>query len=622
MCGIAGVLNFERECEVTIETLRDMTDAIAHRGPDGEGFYCCRNVGLGHRRLAIIDLHTGDQPMYSEDRRQALVFNGEIYNYVELREELKQLGRRFRTDSDTEVILQAYGEWGTECQSRFIGMWAFALWDEELQRLFLSRDRMGEKPLYYACKKDSFLFASEIKSLFAAGMTRSFNWELLDIYLTLGYIPAPFTFFKDIHNLYPGHFLLIQNGKVTDCKYWDLPEVDEADMREDAGAIYEEFEFLLRDAVRIQMRSDVPFGAFLSGGLDSASIVALMSEQSRFPVETFTIGFEEKSFDERSLARDVSSAFKTNHHEYVVRPDSLRETLALVSGHYDEPFGDASAVPVSHVSRVAAEKVKMVLTGDGGDEVLSGYTACQGEKMVSQIGRMPDGLRKAISFGLGNVSPLFNGQVSNQMDRAKCIFDTAGWSFVDRLVSKSGCLQRNQLNRLIRRKGVYRVEDFVGDFFRERLFKDDFYNLMLFQLKVSLPNDMLTKVDRMSMAYSLETRAPFLDYRLVELMFAVSKNVKMKRLERKSVLRNTVARRLPGSLLNAPKKGFSVPLQRWFNEDLFGGQSLFLDLNEFESMGLDCDVLKNLLGQNGVGKNDYGRFLWMLLVLRQVCRSS
>ena len=386
MCGIAGIFHFDPSRSVNESVLKKMTTTLSHRGPDGEGFYCKNNIGLGHRRLAIIDLTTGDQPIFNEDKSIAIIFNGEIYNYVELRDELRKLGCSFRTNSDTEVIIRAYETWGTDCQNKLNGMWAFALWDEKKNQLFISRDRIGEKPLYYSTHDNTFVFGSEIKSVLAYGCPRIPNLELTELYLTLGYVPAPYTFYKNISKLQAGHYLIVSQNSVQEKKYWDMPEIDEDNMISDKKQVYEQFENLLRDSVRIRMRSDVPYGAFLSGGLDSAGIVALMSEISKEPVRTFTIGFKEKMFDERKLAAEVAQKFKTDHHEYMIEHAAFDNALKNVMYHFDEPFGDSSALPTGQVSKIAVQKVKMVLTGDGGDEVLSGYNSAWLRNLQSSIG--------------------------------------------------------------------------------------------------------------------------------------------------------------------------------------------------------------------------------------------
>lgn len=614
MCGIAGFFHFDRDRRVDSEVLKSMTNALSHRGPDGEGFYINDNLALGHRRLCIIDLQTGDQPMFNEDASIVVVFNGEIYNYIELREELKDLGHEFKTTSDTEVIIKAYQQWGTECQNKFNGMWAFALWDDKQKQLFLSRDRIGEKPVFYAIFENTFVFGSEIKSLFAYGLPKNLNLEFLEIYLTLNFIPAPNTFYKDIFKLEAGHCLLVADNSVTKNQFWDLPEIDEANMNKEKSKIYEHFEYLLKDSVRLRMRSDVPYGAFLSGGLDSSSIVTLMSETSSYPIETFTVGYKEKSFDERYLARLVANKFYTNHHEVLVVPESFNESLNNVVHHFDEPFGDASAIATGHISKFASEKVKMILTGDGGDEVLSGYRSYQGEKFASQYQNLPGWMRKNIPGVFSLVSKPFDGYSFNYpLKRIHRVLHSSSIDFESRYLAKIVSIDIDFVKQLLGGKKTYAVEDFLGDFLKKCSYKDPFYRLMFLNCKLTLPDDMLVKTDRMSMAHSIELRTPFLDHRLIEYMVRVDKNIKMKNYERKSILRHTVGRRLPPTILKAPKKGFSVPLRHWFKSDSFKTnlQDLEGELGFLSMSNIDTILKRN----TSSGREDDGDFIWKLFVL-------
>jgi asparagine synthase (glutamine-hydrolysing) len=614
MCGIAGILHFDTDRPVDPTLLRRMTDVLAHRGPDGNGYHIEANLGLGHRRLAIIDLSTGDQPMFSKDRNLVVVFNGEIYNYLELREELKALGHNFKTTSDTEVILSAYEEWGFDCQNKFNGMWSFALWDKRQNHLFLSRDRLGEKPLCFALRDNSFLFGSEIKSILASGFTYEPATHLLHVYLSFGWVPAPHTFFKGISKLMPGHFLVVKNGTVKEHTYWDLPAIPEKEMRKDAARIFEEFESHFTDSVKIRMRSDVPYGAFLSGGLDSSSVVAVMSEQSRSPIETFTIGFAEKAFDERDLARHVTEAFRTHHHEQVAQPESFDEALKKIDHHFDEPFGDASAMPVGMVSRLARQKVTMALTGDGGDEVLSGYTSYLAERFAERYRAVPALIRKVFYHSANGLSHLTRAGIRYRLNRLKRSLHLCGAEFEERFISKLALVDRNSIRRLIPADcPQLSIEDYLSDVFAKCSFRDPFYRLMYFHLKVSLPDDMLTKVDRMSMAYSLETRVPFLDHRLVELGWSVDKNVKMPRYNSKNILKQTCGRRLPPALLKAPKKPFSVPLREWFKQTDFEDKLEDLQRTDF---GLNNAVIREIVNANRRSKEDYGNFIWRLFVLK------
>lgn len=615
MCGIAGFIHFEQSRQASSETLKKMTDCIAYRGPDGEGAYLEQQLALGHRRLSIIDLSTGDQPMFSEDGKLAVVFNGEIYNYIELKAELQAAGYQFRTHSDTEVILKGWEHWGPDCQKKFNGMWAFALWDGRRKELFISRDRIGEKPVIWTEYDQTLLFGSEIKCLFAYGVPRQKDESLLEIYLTLGYIPAPLTYFRNIKKLQPGHYLHVTNGQVREIAYWTLPKHDEQAMLTDENKVYEQFEYLLTDSVKIRMRSDVPFGAFLSGGLDSSSIVALMSAQSSFPVETFTIGFNDKAYDERDLAAAVARKYRTNHHEHVVIPDLFDNSLDSIVYHYDEPFGDSSAIPTGYVSRFAASKVKMVLTGDGGDEVLSGYTVYQGEKFTARYRSVPSLIRKPGLETVRVLSRLFRGSLRYKLNRVCDVCDAAELSFLDRVISKQSWASISTVKRLLGNTKVYPVKEFLEEKMKNCHYQDPFYRMMYFNSTVSLPDDMLVKVDRMSMAHSLETRTPFLDPRLIEFMTGVHKNIKMKGYERKTVLRNTIGKQLPLSLLHAPKKGFAVPLREWFKDGSFENR-LDSILNGFDQR--QRAVLQEVIRDNRIGARDYGNFIWMLFALQKV----
>lgn len=616
MCGITGFLHFDKERKVDGSVIKKMTDAITYRGPDGSGYFIHENLALGHRRLSIIDLSTGDQPMFSDDRSIALIFNGEIYNYIELKEELIKAGYQFKTSSDTEVIITAYRHWGIECQNKFNGMWSFALWDDNKKQLFLSRDRIGEKPLHYSTHDNTLLFGSEIKSIFEYGVPRIPDTELTEIYLSLSFVPAPYTFFKNIKKLKAGHCLVVTAGQVKEIKYWDLPAIDEGNMLNDKEAIYKNFEMLFTDSLKIRMRSDAPFGAFLSGGLDSSTIVALMAEHSNYPVQTFTIGFKEKEFDERHLAKLVADKFGTAHHEYLVEPESFDEALTKIIHHYDEPFGDSSAIPTGHVSKfAAANNVKMVLTGDGGDELLSGYTTYQGEKFSEQYKKLPGWFRKAFPGFVSGISTPFRGSLRYKLNRVQDVCRLANMDFESRYLNKVSSIDVETIKQMTKGQQVIPVEDFLKEMMADCNYKDSFYKLMYMNLKLTLPDDMLVKVDRMSMAYSLETRAPFLDYRLIEYMVNVDKKVKMQGYERKSILKKSLAKKLPEPLLNASKKGFRVPLREWFKDEGFS-----VELNGLikTSSFANKEMLQKIIDQNRSGQKDYGNFIWGCVVLNKI----
>jgi asparagine synthase (glutamine-hydrolysing) len=620
MCGITGILHFDNQRPVEPQTLKSMTDIIHHRGPDGEGFYISDNVGLGHRRLSIIDLDTGDQPMYSNDRLKILTFNGEIYNYLELRAELIGLGYHFKTKSDTEVIIKSYEAWGFDCQNKFNGMWAFALWDVSKQELFISRDRIGEKPLFYTVYDNTFIFASEIKSLINYGVPKKPDISLIEIYLVLTNIPEPYSFFKGIKKLKSGHYIVVKNQNVKEYKYWDLPEIDELRMLKNKHEIYENFEYLLSDSIKIRMRSDVPFGAFLSGGLDSSSVVALMSQNSNHMINTFTIGFDDDNFDESRLALDVASKYNTNHFRGTVAPSSLESTLSKSNFHYDEPFGDSSAIPTGFVSKYASEQVKMVLTGDGGDEVLSGYSSYQGVKFSNLYSKLPKVLGLGIPHFINGISDIFTNELRYKINRIQNVTSSAYIPFERRVIDKWAFTDIATIKSLTSSiKENIGITDYIENFMRRNPYRDDFYKLMYINFKHDLPNDYLVKVDRMSMAYSLETRIPFLDYRLIEYMVNVDKSIKLQGWERKSILRNTIGKQLPKSILNAPKKGFSIPLREWFKDKKIIEKTL--KLNTLKSI-LDKNSINKIINNNLNGKDDNGNFIWTLLSLEKTLLNS
>jgi asparagine synthase (glutamine-hydrolysing) len=613
MCGIAGFYHLNKEREADGSLLETITNCVSHRGPDGAGYFRKNNLALGHRRLSIIDLSTGDQPMFSDDKSVTIIFNGEIYNYVELRSELISLGHVFKTTSDTEVIIRSYEQWGIECQNKFNGMWAFALWDDKEQLLLLSRDRLGEKPLFYSQYDETIIFGSEIKSILAYGVPPSPNVEVTELYFTLSYLPAPYSFYKHIMRLQPGCYIMVKNGKTQIYSYWDISSIDESSLITDRKKVYNTFEELLYSSVKIRMRSDVPFGAFLSGGLDSAAIVALMSDIAKEPVRTFTIGFENKNFDERKLAALVAEKFRTEHEESLVKPEEFDVSLSKILYHFDEPFGDSSAIPTGNVSRVAVNKVKMVLTGDGGDEILSGYTPYQAEKLAVIYQALPRFITKALPSFVAGLGQLFTGGLRYKLNRSARVLKSSSMTFEKRLLSKMWSTPEFTQQLIQPGENYIKLEDYLSDLFAKYPLNDPFYKLMIYHFKVLLPDDYLTKVDRMSMAHSLETRIPFLDYRLVEFFCNVHKDVKMEGFTRKSILRNTIGRRLPVQLLSAPKKGFGVPLRDWFKNRSFEAK---LNQLKFEShrVGLNSEMVGEIVEKNVSGKEDLGNLLWMLFV--------
>ncbi|HUX56207.1 MAG TPA: asparagine synthase (glutamine-hydrolyzing) [Bacteroidales bacterium] len=618
MCGICGFLHFEKERSSSFESVKRMADSLIHRGPDSDGFFTKNNIALGHRRLSIIDLSTGDQPMFNDDRTVVLIFNGEIYNYIELKEVLIALGYKFYTTSDSEVIIRAYEEWDINCLDHFNGAWAIAIWDEKKQRLFLSRDRTGEKPLYYSVFDNTIVFGSEIKALLAYGVSSKVNEEMTELYFGLMNIPAPHTFYKNIYQVEPANYLIVVNGEIKTYRYWKLPERDEAAMLKDKTKIYSEFERLLTDSVRIRMRSDVPFGAFLSGGLDSSTIVALMSRLSEIPVRTFTIGFENPDYDESRLASLVAEKYSTQHFRGTVLPEQFDEAIEKTLYHYDGPFGDSSAIPTGKVSKFASQHVKMVLTGDGGDEILSGYVSYQGMKLNSWYRSLPTPARDFIPGLISFVSQPVRGRLRFRMDKFGNAAKIANLEFNSRMTSKIPTTPLQTIKEMLPPSpGRITLEDYFSQVMSQCPYNDEFYKLMYFNFVNSLPNDYLVKVDRMSMASSLEARIPFLDHRLIEFMAGVHKDIKMQGLERKSILRRTIGRELPVQLLKAKKKGFGIPLIDWFRKKEFEDRLVKLKKS---NIGFNKDIIDRIIKENNTGIRNNGNFIWMLFLYERWIR--
>ncbi|MEQ8857277.1 MAG: asparagine synthase (glutamine-hydrolyzing) [Pseudomonadales bacterium] len=569
MCGIAGVVALDAGARPGSSAVVRMTESLHHRGPDDGAIADLGQAVFGHRRLSIIDVGSGQQPMTSISGRFTISYNGELYNYVELRGELVGLGYRFQTTSDTEVILNAYEAWGEACLNKFNGMWAFALWDGERHQLFCARDRLGEKPFYYAVHSGCFYFGSEIKALFAAGVPRVFNEEVLDTLLCLTYLPAPYTAFTGIQKLAPGQSLTLRNGRVRTDKYWDfpLPRADTSISNEHAAL--EAFSELFEDSVRLRMRSDVPLGAFLSGGLDSGSIVATMAGISREPIKTFTIGFSPDGDDERALARLVARQYRTDHLERFVGVQDAEGLLETLAWHFDEPFGDSSTVPTYIVSRLAREQVTVVLTGDGGDEVLWGYPHHLSEKLTGWWQRLPTLPRRLLLRGI-RAALATNVERSAGVARLDSLMCALDQPFMARLEGKQVGLDSGIRESLLGgNRRVRPVRDVIEELVPAELEADPRAALSHWYHTVALPERYLCKVDRCSMANSLEARVPFLDHRLVELMARVAPVIKLPGFTRKHVLRKTAASGLPPQLLRASKKGFDPPMAGWSDQQAF-----------------------------------------------------
>lgn len=566
MCGIAGIWNYKNGSAADPERLAAITRLLAHRGPDGEGFYWGPGPGLGHRRLSIIDLEGGHQPMCNEDGTIWIVFNGEIYNYPELRQQLLQRGHQFRTKSDTEAILHLYEDHGEECFSKLRGMFALALWDQRNQRLLLARDRIGIKPLFYGLGKDGIVFGSELKCIRASGQvsTETEPTAIADLF-TYFYIPGPKTIYRDAFSLEPGHALIVTKNGISKHKYWDLqPGTLELNREEE----YEEQLYdLLRESVGVHLLSDVPVGAFLSGGLDSGAVVALMSKLAPDPVITCSIGFREDEYNELPNARTVAHLFGTDHRELVVTPEPAKVLADLVN-FYDQPFPDHSAIPTYYVSQLARRSVKVVLSGDGGDENFGGYYHYVRQFMLDNLRqRTPNAMLKPFRSSPADrySKSLFARlrRLGHQLSVSSLDAFLYGMNITDAAMQAqlfSGDFQQQLAG--------YDPRDVFRDTYNRAPGPDLASKIFYLDLKTYLVDDILTKVDRASMANSLEVRVPLLDHRVVEFAYSLPLRMKLRGSQRKYLLRKVMARHLPKDHLHLKKKGFSIPMVPWMRGEL------------------------------------------------------
>ncbi|HEX7892814.1 MAG TPA: asparagine synthase (glutamine-hydrolyzing) [Terriglobales bacterium] len=597
--------------QVSGAEVRRMCSTIVHRGPDDEGVYARGPAGLGMRRLSIIDLSGGRQPIHNEDQSVWVVFNGEIYNFPELRKELEQRGHKFYTHSDTEVIVHLYEDFGADCVKKLRGMFAIALFDEKRQLLLLARDRLGKKPLYYAEKNGRLYFGSEIKTILAVApsLSADINRRALLQFFSLQYIPDPNSAFRDIHKLPPGYLLEYKDGKVKTQQYWDVPAYGTNRIESEQECL-DELERQMAEAVRIRLISDVPLGALLSGGVDSSVVVALMSRASSKPVKTFSIGFANQDFNEAPFARAVAEKFGTEHHEFVVEPN-VSDTLSHLTGMMEEPFGDSSMIPTYHVSRIARQHVTVALSGEGGDELFAGYDRYPVHLDRMQYERVPSWMGSAFrAFVYPMLGPSFKGRrflFNASLHGGDRYLDTVGFLTTDR--------ERNLFSRdfLATANGIDVLAE-VRSFYAKAQGPDRISRLLYLDTKSYLTGDVLTKVDRMSMATSLEVRCPILDHVLIEWVTGLPAKWKYRDGIRKYLLRK-LAQRLGVPGLDRPKQGFAMPLTHWWKSDL--RDTLLPILTEPKTLQrgyLNPTAVKQLVEEHLTGRRDYGQELWLLLV--------
>ncbi|MFQ5648755.1 MAG: asparagine synthase (glutamine-hydrolyzing) [bacterium] len=616
MCGICGVTYFDHERFVSEFEVRAMCAAITHRGPDDEGVCTHGRFGMGMRRLSIIDLVTGRQPISNEDDSIRVVFNGEIYNHKQVRHELEKKGHVFKTRADTEAIVHAYEEYGETCPEAFNGMFAFAVLDLRHQTIFLARDRLGIKPLYYYIDAEKFVFASEIKSILQIqAIPRTVDLQALDNFLTFEYIPSPLSIFKNILKLPPGHTLTLHDGEVVVKEYWDVC-FDEQERPEEE--LCELLLDLFQDAVKLRLMSDVPLGAFLSGGIDSSSIVALMSRAMNRPVETFSIGFAESTYNESSYARTVANHFGTKHHEFILEPNALELTEKLVA-HLDEPFGDFSIFPTYLVSKMAREFVTVSLSGDGGDELFGGYDTYIANRMGNAYSRIPRPFRS------GLLSPIFGklpptDKKKGLLNRVKR-FDEGMQLPADLQHTRWMIFMQSQEKaRLYAPETLAALQGldsygFIRDCFDHAPTSDKLNQQLYVDIKTYLVDDILVKVDRMSMATSLETRVPFLDHRFVEFAATVPGHLKLKGTKTKYLLKKAMGTLLPEEIRKRGKEGFSIPIKNWLKTDL---RALMLDVLAPEKIRREgffsSKYVEKLISEHLNGHENHSHRLWALMV--------
>jgi asparagine synthase (glutamine-hydrolysing) len=619
VCGIAGLVHADPHHPVDRDLLGRMTGILRHRGPDADGFHVGPGVGLGHRRLSIIDLATGDQPIYNETGSIAIVFNGEIYNFADLARELESRGHAFATQSDTETIVHAYEEFGLDCVVRLRGMFAFALWDEPHRRLVLARDRAGKKPLYYYADGERLIFASEMKGLLQdAGLKRRVSPEALTDYFTFGVIPSPGTIFQDIHQLPPAHMLIWERGRTRVQEYWDVVFQPTGPTRPEAAL--EEFAALFDEAVRIRMVADVPLGAFLSGGIDSSAVVASMARQSDRPVITTSVGFAERTHSELEHARLVARVVGSDHHELLVRPDAVADLQRLV-WHLDQPFADSSALPTYYVSRAARKRVTVALSGDGGDELFAGYQRRYGIHRLENRLRalIPGPVRRGVLAPLARIYPRLD-RIPRPL-RFKLVLSNLGQSFERAYFNDMSLFLDAERETLCTPELLDQTRHYNPFIAFARHFErvrdaDPLSRVLYVDFKTWLANDILVKVDRMSMACSLEVRAPLLDHKIVEFAARLPASLKFRGSTSKYLLKRHVTDRLPEAAVHRPKQGFELPLAGWLRGTLreVARELLFSRLVGGRGY-VRPEMVKRIWDAHQQGSRNHAAQLWALMVL-------
>jgi len=631
MCGFCGRINIDRSEPVLRETVCKMRETLLHRGPDDAGLLVEANVGLGHRRLSIIDLsEAGRQPMCNEDGTIWIVYNGEVYNFKELKKELKKKGHQFRSLTDTEVIIHLYEEDGIHCLHKLRGMFAFAIWDKKRERFFLARDRLGQKPLFYYLDQKKLLFASEIKAILQGDVCRELDYEAIHHYLTFRYIPHPHTVFKYIKKLPPAHFLTFERNSVHLQKYWELQFIDHSShndltkmpvkKRYDEDGICEEIVNRLKEAVKIRLISNVPLGALLSGGIDSSAIVALMSEMTTTPVQTFSVDFEEKGYSEIDYARIVAKRFETDHHEIVIRPEATTILPEIVK-HYDEPFADPSAIPTFYISRFASEFVKVALNGDGGDENFAGYGNYIQNKISQYFHIVPRFVCKKIIGKFLKVAQEYLEHEEGKINSLRQVVEVAHHDMAKRYACSSIFIDAFLKERIYTDEfkeivGHRDSLEILSKTFESKDIKDLVNRLLASDIETFLPDDLLVKIDMASMANSVEGRSPFLDHKFMEFIAKIPGKLKLRGMEKKYILKKSLQNILPNQILKRPKRGFDVPIAKWLRHDLKDMTSDILLSDSVRNRGyFKIDVIAKMFDDHCNNRANWANELWELLIL-------
>jgi len=617
MCGICGIFEYGRRTDVPGEVVHRMNQTMVHRGPDDGGVFVGPGIGLGHRRLSIIDVAGGHQPMSNEDDTVWVLLNGEIYNYPELRAELLQRGHKFKTKSDTEAIVHLYEDYAENCFRKLRGMFSIAIWDSRERKLVLARDRVGKKPLFYAADHSRILFGSELKALLAGdSLARDTDDQALSDYFSFGYIPAPKTIYRSIRKVMPGHYLVASASGVRETCYWDLSFRNVEDHSEAEWG--ERLRHELCEATRVRLMSDVPLGAFLSGGIDSSAVVAMMSHLMKRAVTTCSIGFEEEKYNEAEYARQVSKLFKTDHHEEVVQPNAI-EIVDKLAWHYDEPFADSSAIPTYYVSKIARSQVTVALGGDGGDESFAGYRRYKLDYYENRLRRhVPVALRRNVFGPLGRLYPALAW--APRVFRAKATFQSLSRSPLEGYFNSVSYFRPDDKARLLSsdfqaRLGGYDSIDVFRTYYDRADTDDPLSKIQYVDIKTYLPDDILTKVDRASMAVSLEVRAPMLDHKFMECVASIPSNLKLRNGVGKYILKKALEPKLPAQILYRSKQGFAIPLDQWFRREL-KDMAHHIIVETTDGI-LDPSFLKKIWNQHQKGTYDRSALLWATLMFRK-----